>query len=398
MYKALVFTALLGASAMTHTVGGADLKTKSARAIDGGVNYLLHRAMLPKVVPARTARGGVIKVPSANYQTAHAALTVLGLMSAGYETCDNTAEGFAMREETSFLLSSGRQGADGYWGGTDRSMMFGHGLSLLAISELLQSGNVVDNRTEASIRASFAGRMSIRSQRGGAWSAVPPVGGEGTLGTVVSAIQVLGLKSLASLGGADPKVSLHFADQVFEQCVLRGGHHFDGTFSPGEPLPLVTRVACVFESVLTFHSFNETAAGAVTSMAVGSTERLSFMDRLAGLHGITGRYMNGLMPLQPRDRGRVISPVRYAYHGLGTMFLAWTDAGASYSAGAKTWIRRTVTDAQFANGTWSTYGEELALPLNGVLPSTAYAVLALSAGERRLPMLKMGGRFYTVAK
>lgn len=201
MYKSLVFTTLLGASAMIHTVAGADLKTKSARAIDGGVNYLLYRAMLPKVVPARTARGGVIKVPSANYQTAHTALTVLGLMSAGYETCDNTAEGFAMREETSFLLSSGQQGADGYWGGTDRSMMFGHGLSLLAISELLQSGNVVDNRTEASIRASFAGKMSIRSQRGGAWSGVPPVGGGGALGTVVSAIQVLGLKSLASLGG-----------------------------------------------------------------------------------------------------------------------------------------------------------------------------------------------------
>ena len=165
---------------------------KSARAIDGGVNYLLHRAMLPKVVPVRTNRGRAAMVPTANYQTAHSALTVLGLMSAGYETGDNSAEGFAMGEETSFLLSSGRQGADGCWGGTDRSMIYGHGLALMAVSEMLQSGNVVDNRTEASIRASFAGKMSIRSQRGGAWSGVPPVGAGGTLGSVVSAIQVLG--------------------------------------------------------------------------------------------------------------------------------------------------------------------------------------------------------------
>ena len=154
--------------------------------------------------------------------TAHpiqAALTTLCLSSAGYDAADNTAEGFALREEVEFLLA--RQNREGYFGAADGSGMFRHGLTVLALSEALQA-SVVADRPEIVRKVSRAARFIGACQRAGVWSALPPGLGGGKPGMIVSALQVMSLALLRTLGTGNSDAAVRWADRAFESSQLKG--------------------------------------------------------------------------------------------------------------------------------------------------------------------------------
>ena len=137
----------------------------------------------------------------------------------------------------------------------------------------------------------------------------------------------------------------------------------------------------------------------MSALRLNSKDRLSFAARINALQTLIGRYSDGPMPMglemeclklklgvsvgMPSKR----FSAQRRYHGLGTTLLGWADTGATMGI-AEDWIERTVVRSQLSNGTWNTYGDSASPCLNDITPSTAYAVLALTAKQRRLPFLR----------
>jgi hypothetical protein len=74
------------------------------------------------------------------HETAMTSLAVLALASCGHQPADPTPEGQAMRKALGFVLRAEAQDKEGYFGQTDGSRMYGHGITTLMLSEMLGMG------------------------------------------------------------------------------------------------------------------------------------------------------------------------------------------------------------------------------------------------------------------
>ncbi len=97
-------------------------------AVEQGVSFLLTQQ---KKSGAIVDRG---------HDNAMTAIAMMALASVGHQPVDPTPEGEAMRNGLRFLLNGDRQDKSGYFGASDGSRMYGHGIVTLMLTEMLGMG------------------------------------------------------------------------------------------------------------------------------------------------------------------------------------------------------------------------------------------------------------------
>ncbi|MEQ1825824.1 MAG: prenyltransferase/squalene oxidase repeat-containing protein [Pirellula sp.] len=99
------------------------------------------------------------------HDNAMTALAIMALASVGHQPSDPTVQGQTMKNGLGFLLGSSRQDTSGYFGATDGSRMYGHGIVTLMLTEMLGMGG--DDETNKSIHHACqkAIDLIVRSQK-----------------------------------------------------------------------------------------------------------------------------------------------------------------------------------------------------------------------------------------
>ena len=153
-----------------------------------------------------------------NYNYPMTALGIMALAAVGHQPTDKTPEGLALRRALDFLLRPVADGSDrapypGYLGGGDASRMYGHGITTLALTEMLGMG--VDKQQDALLRdrCQRAVELILRSQRSkkfdpryaGGWRYTPE---SPDADLSISVWQVMALRSAKNAGLAVPKEAI----------------------------------------------------------------------------------------------------------------------------------------------------------------------------------------------
>lgn len=149
------------------------------------------------------------------------AMTGLGVMavaSVGHQPVDRSREGEALRRAVDFLVRADPQGRDreGYLGARDGSRMYGHGITTLALTEMLGMG--LDKQQDRLVRENCqkAIELILRSQRvkkydkkfEGGWRYSPD---SGDADLSITVWQVMALRSAKNAGMTVPKEAIDFA-------------------------------------------------------------------------------------------------------------------------------------------------------------------------------------------
>jgi len=156
------------------------------------------------------------------YNNPMTALSVMALAAIGNQPSDTTREGECMRRALQFLVrpatdrSSDAAGFPGYLGGDDSSRMYGHGITALALTEMLGMG--IDKAQDRLIREKTqrAIDLTLRSQRvrkfdhrfTGGWRYTPE---SGDADLSVSVWHLMALRSAKNAGILVPKESIDLA-------------------------------------------------------------------------------------------------------------------------------------------------------------------------------------------
>lgn len=129
------------------------VQTELETAVNRGVGFL---------VSQQHANGSIADRGQENAMTS---LAIMALASVGHQPTDSTPEAAAVKKGLRFVLSSGRQDKEGYFGASDGSRMYGHGIVTLMLSEMIGMGG--DDQTDDAIHEACqkANDLIIRSQR-----------------------------------------------------------------------------------------------------------------------------------------------------------------------------------------------------------------------------------------
>jgi len=97
-------------------------------------------------------------------ENAMTSLAILALASVGHQPTDPTPEGTVMKKGLGFILGANRQDKSGYFGASDGSRMYGHGIVTLMLTEMI--GMSGDDRTDLLIHEASqrAIDLIVRSQ------------------------------------------------------------------------------------------------------------------------------------------------------------------------------------------------------------------------------------------
>lgn len=137
-------------------------------------------------------------------ENAMTALTIMAMASVGHQPADASPEGVAMTRGLKFLLSEGRQDKAGYFGASDGSRMYGHGIVSLMLTEML--GMSLNGEMDVSVHEACqkAIDLIVRSQRvkksvnaRGGWRYTPDAGDSDLS---VSVWQLMALRSAKNDG------------------------------------------------------------------------------------------------------------------------------------------------------------------------------------------------------
>jgi hypothetical protein len=98
-------------------------------------------------------------------ETAMTSLAILAFGALGHQPADPTPEGQSMKRALDYVLRPENQEQDGYFGKSDGSRMYGHGITTLMLAEMLGMG--VDDKQDALIRQRCrkAIELILRAQR-----------------------------------------------------------------------------------------------------------------------------------------------------------------------------------------------------------------------------------------
>ena len=156
------------------------------------------------------------------------ALAIMGLASIGHQPTDPTDEGKAMRKALEFVLDPKHQHTDsdspldGYYGDSDRSRMYGHGIITLMLAEMLGMG--VDEEMDAQLSDSCqrAVDLILRSQRvkrsqrdQGGWRYEP---GQADSDLSVTVWQLMSLRAAKNAGLEVPIEAIEQGVQYVRNC------------------------------------------------------------------------------------------------------------------------------------------------------------------------------------
>ncbi|MFH5806602.1 prenyltransferase/squalene oxidase repeat-containing protein [Alienimonas sp. DA493] len=295
--------------------------------------------------------------------TAMTALSVMALASVGVTPGDPTPEGTAMRKALDYVLDEDRVQEDGYFGRSDGSRMYGHGIVTLMLSEMLGMGasaeqdRLIRERLEQAIAVILKAQSQPKDPRNqGGWR-YERDSRDSDLS--VSVWQVMALRSAANDGlDVPPEAIAEAVDYLrrsYDSPVARDGTPDDRvsgfTYEPERGNP----------------TYAMTAAGVLALQVCGQYED----PRVAGAaEWLTAR------PPQWKDK----------WCSYGTYYYAqgMYQRGGEYAPAAADVVRELLLDRQEDDGSWlAENGSERS---HGRVYATALAMLSLSVKYHYLPI------------
>jgi hypothetical protein len=335
-------------------------------AVARGVAFLLSQ-QLPEGAFVDKERGN-------QHQTVMTGLALMSLASVGHLPTDPTLEGDAMRKAIDFLCRDDRQASNGYFGNTDGSRMYGHGITTLALCEMLGMGV---NRNQDRIlreRATRAIELILRSQRvskhsvryEGGWRYTPD---SGDADLSVSVWQAMALRSAKNAGLAVPKEAIDKAVQYLKNSYASS--------RDAQGLPTNLRTGFAYQPGGNAE-FATTAAGLLALQVCGEYEGLEvrgasdwLLEMLRGDGG--GRRQRNLSYDQ-----------KWFFYGTYYFAQGMQKRGGEHAREARQFTEQILLANQQGDGAWiSADGQERGA---GRIYSTSLAILSLSIKHHYLPI------------
>lgn len=320
-------------------------------AVEQGVSFLLTQQ---KKSGAIVDRG---------HDNAMTAIAMMALASVGHQPVDPTPEGEAMRNGLRFLLNGDRQDNSGYFGASDGSRMYGHGIVTLMLTEMLGMGVDESMDTILHDRCQQAVDVIVRSQKvkkpsyaKGGWRYTPDAADSDLS---ISVWQVMALRSAKNDGLDVPSSTI---DNAIEYLV----RSFTSPVG-ADRKPSVRKSGFSYEANNDNPTFAMTAAGLLamqvcgvydSELVVGATEWL--LDH----------------PPKWEDRF-VLYGVYYYAQGMH-------QRGGKDAELAENIVKKMLLEKQQTDGSWiSSGGEEQNA---GRVYCTSLAILSLSVKYHYLPI------------
>ena len=355
---------LLGSHSLPAAPGGKADRVDEA--VARGAAFLLSQ---------QTADGAFVDRDRGNqHQTVMTALGMMALAAVGHLPTDATVEGEALRKAIDFLCRDDRQASNGYFGNTDGSRMYGHGITTLALCEMLGMGV---NRNQDRLlreRATKAVELILRSQRvskhsvryEGGWRYTPD---SGDADLSVTVWQAMALRSAKNAGLAVPKEAIDKAVQYLRYSYASN--------RDGQGLPVNLKTGFAYQPGGNAE-FATTAAGLLALQVCGEYEALEVRgaaDWLLDL--ITGGG-------DARRRRQLDYSQKWFFYGTYYFAQGMQKRGGEHARQARQFVEQLLLTNQQPDGSWiSADGQERGA---GRIYSTALAMLSLSIKHHYLPI------------
>lgn len=346
--------------------------TPLLRAADDPVDASVKRAVA-YLVNAQNDEGAFLDPDRGNqYSTVMTALSVLSMAAVGHQPTDKTLEGVAMRKGIDYLLRADRQRNDGYFGNTDSSRMYGHGIITLSLCEMLGMGVDASQDKLLRERCQKSIELILRSQRvkkhsprfEGGWRYTPESGDSDLSVTIW---QLMSLRSAKNAGLAVPKDAI---DRAVEYLKASYKSERDAN---GRPKDLKSGFAYQPGGS---PEFATTSAGLLALQVCGeynAPEVIGASDWLLDMAEGDGKRKHRIQYSQ-----------RWFFYGLYYFSQGMQKRGGSYAQEAKNIVEKMLLNNQLADGSWiSGDGQERNA---GRVYSTALGILCLAVKYHYLPI------------
>lgn len=297
------------------------------------------------------------------HENAMTALAIMAMASVGHQPVDQSPEGVAMSQGLKFLLGDGRQDPQGYFGASDGSRMYGHGIVTLMLTEMLGMGSdsAMDERIHESCQKAID--LIVRSQgvkkaanaRGG-WRYTPD---SGDSDLSVSVWQLMALRS-AKNDGLD--VSSKTIDNAIEYLRRSYTSPLD---SNGNPRDMKNGFS--YEPNGGGPSFTMTSAGLLAMQVCGQYESPLVIGSA-----------DWLLEHPPQWNDRFI------LYGLYYFAQGMHQRGGDHAGKAAKLVSDLLLPKQKGNGAWESSGGEEQNA--GGVYCTSMAILSLSVKFHYLPI------------
>lgn len=297
------------------------------------------------------------------HENAMTALAIMAMASAGHQPVDLTREGIAMTRALNFLLSEGRQDVQGYFGASDGSRMYGHGIVTLMLTEMLGMG--VDATMDRKVHDACekAIELIVRSQRvkkgaiaRGGWRYTPDSGDSDLSVTVW---QLMALRSAKNDG-------LDIASKTIDDAIGYLKRSFTSPLD-GQGNPREIKNGFSYEPNGGGASFTMTAAGLLAMQVCGQYES----PLVAG-------SADWLLDHPPQWSDRFI------LYGLYYFAQGMHQRGGEQAETAAKIVSEMLLAKQKENGSWESSGGEEQNA--GAVYCTSMAILSLSVKYHYLPI------------
>jgi hypothetical protein len=320
-------------------------------AVSRGIAYLVSQQ---KKEGAITDRG---------HENAMTALAIMAMASAGHQPADETPEGAAMASGLTYLLGDGRQDQHGYFGASDGSRMYGHGIVTLMLTEMLGMGTDTEMDSKIHKSCQKAIDLIVRSQgvkkganaRGG-WRYTPDAGDSDLS---VSVWQLMALRSAKNDG-------LNVSSVTIENAIEYLKRSFTSPLdSNGNPREIKNGFS--YEPNGGGPSFTMTSAGLLAMQVCGQYES-----------PLVSGSSDWLLEHPPKWNDRFI------LYGLYYFAQGMHQRGGAHAEKAAKLVSELLLPKQKANGAWESSGGEEQNA--GSVYCTSMAILSLSVKYHYLPI------------
>lgn len=297
------------------------------------------------------------------HENAMTALSIMALASVGHQPSDRTPEGNAMQKGLKFIVGQGRQDKNGYFGASDGSRMYGHGIVTLMLTEML--GMSADAETDAAVHEACQKAIDLiaRSQsvkkaphdRGG-WRYTPDSTDSDLSVTVW---QLMALRSAKNDG-------LDVSSTTIDNAIAYLARSFTSPLD-SRGVPRVQKNGFSYEANNDNPSFTMTAAGLLAMQVCGQYDS-----------PLVSGSAEWLIE-HPPQWGE-----RFVLYGIYYYAQGMHQRGGEQAEIAAKNVRERLLDKQQGDGSWnSSSGEEQNA---GRVYCTAIAVLSLSVKYHFLPI------------
>ncbi len=346
----LLFICLLP---MSHgqTTNSLTARDEVDHAIEQGVSFLLTQQKKSGVIVDR------------GHDNAMTAIAIMAMASVGHQPVDPTPEGEAIRNGLRFILSNDRQDKSGYFGASDGSRMYGHGIVTLMLTEMLGMG--VDESMDASIhdRCQQAVDLIVRSQRKkkppyakGGWRYTPDASDSDLS---ISVWQMMALRSAKNDGLEVPSSTI---DDAIDYLVRSFTSPVDA-----DRKPRVRKNGFSYEANNDNPTFAMTAAGLLALQVCGVYDSELVLGATEWLLDHPPKWED-----------------RFVLYGLYYYAQGMHQRGGKEAEHAENVVKKILLEKQQSDGAWiSSGGEEQNA---GKVYCTSLAILSLSVKYHYLPI------------